>query len=197
VPVAGSAAVAGALDGVPVLGIWVAVPSAMFQVDNRGKRSVTLDLRRPAARELAHVLVRRSAVFLTNLRRQGRRRARMTRLGALAAAALVGCSASLGSVGILAPQAEGTGLKLLRPAVSGRSCRASLAGLPLAAGEPDLREALAQVLALDAEANVVANAEVRWRRLVTGVYNRRCVEVRGDLARTVPTVTIPMGQHEL
>jgi len=97
----------------------------------------------------------------------------------------------------LAPQAEGTGLKLLRPAVSGRSCRASLAGLPLAAGEPDLREALAQVLALDAEANVVANAEVRWRRLVTGVYNRRCVEVRGDLARTVPTVTIPMGQHEL
>src|SRR5438128_1886374 len=139
----------------------------------------------------------RSAAFLTNLRRQGRRRARMTRLGALAAAALVGCSASLGSVGILAPQAEGTGLKLLRPAVSGRSCRASLAGLPLAAGEPDLREALAQVLALDAEANVVANAEVRWRRLVTGVYHRPCGEVRGDLARTVPTVTIPMGQHEL
>src|SRR5207249_4811626 len=115
VPMAGSAAVAGVLDGVRVLelGIWVAVPSAAFQLDNRGKRSVTLDLRRPAGRELAHALVRRSAVFLTNLRRQGRRRARMTRLGALAAAALVGCSASLGSVGILAPQAEGTGLKLL------------------------------------------------------------------------------------
>jgi len=41
-----------------------------FQLDNRGKRSVTLDLRRPEGREVAHALVRRSDVFLTNLRRQ-------------------------------------------------------------------------------------------------------------------------------
>ena len=117
----------------------------------------------------------------------------MTRLAALVAAtALAGCSASLGSVGVLVPDADGLGLKLLRPGVSGRSCRASIAGQPLGTGEPDLREAVAQVLALDAEANAVANAEVHWRRLVTGVYNRRCVEVRGDLARTVSTLTIPM-----
>jgi len=117
----------------------------------------------------------------------------MTRLAALAAAAvLAGCSASLGRVGALVPDADGLGLKLLRPGVSGRACRTSIAGLPLGAGEPDLREAVAQVLALDAEANALANAEVRWRRLVTGVYNRRCVEVRGDLARTVSTLTIPM-----
>ncbi len=115
----------------------------------------------------------------------------MTRLAALVAATtLAGCSASLGKVGVLVPDADG--LKLLRPGVSGHSCRASIAGLPLGTGEPDLREAVAQVLALDAEANAVANAEVRWRRLVTGVYNRRCVEVRGDLARTVSTLTIPM-----
>jgi hypothetical protein len=117
----------------------------------------------------------------------------MTRLAAFAAAtALAGCSTSLGSVGALVPDAGGVGSKLLRPGVSGRSCRASIAGLPLAAGEPDLREAVAQVLALDAEANALANAEVRWDRLVTGVYNRRCVEVRGDLVRTVSTLTIPM-----
>ncbi|HUE29936.1 MAG TPA: hypothetical protein VMR79_03630 [Verrucomicrobiae bacterium] len=117
----------------------------------------------------------------------------MTRLAALAAAAaLAGCSASLGNVGALVPDADGLGLKLLRPAVSGRSCRASIAGLPLAPGEPELHEAVAQMLALDAEANAVVNAEVRWRRVVTGVYNRRCVEVRGDLARTVSTLTIPM-----
>ena len=117
----------------------------------------------------------------------------MIRLATLAAAAaLAGCSASLGSVGVLAPDAAGLGLKLLRPGVSGRSCRTSIAGLPLGAGEPELREAVAQALALDAEANLVANAEVRWRRLVTGLYNRRCVEVRGDLARTISTLTIPM-----
>jgi len=48
------------------------------------------------------------------------------------------------------------------------------------------------VLALDAEANAVANAEVRWRRLVTASTTAGCVEVRGDLARTVSTLTIPM-----
>jgi hypothetical protein len=117
----------------------------------------------------------------------------MTRLAALAAAAaLAGCSASLGRVGALVPDADGLGLKLLRAGVSGRSCRASIAGLPLSTGEPDLREAVARMLALDAEANAVANAEVRSRQLVTGVYNRRCVEVRGDLARTVSTLTLPM-----
>jgi crotonobetainyl-CoA:carnitine CoA-transferase CaiB-like acyl-CoA transferase len=41
-----------------------------FQLDNRGKRSVTLDLRRPEGRSVAHALVRRADVFLSNLRRQ-------------------------------------------------------------------------------------------------------------------------------
>src|SRR5215831_4440823 len=39
-----------------------------FQLDNRGKRSVTLDLRRREGRDVAHALARRSDVFLTNLR---------------------------------------------------------------------------------------------------------------------------------
>ena len=69
---------------------------------------------------------------------------------------------------------------------------ASVFGVPLRAGEPDVREALATILALDHEGDVVANARISWRRLVTGVYNRRCVEVRGDLARTVTTVRLPM-----
>ena len=38
----------------------------------------------------------------------------------------------------------------------------------------------------------LSGAEVRLRRLVTGLYNRRCVEVRGDLARTISTLTIRM-----
>ncbi len=59
--------------------------------------------------------------------------------------------------------------------------------------------ALAGIMALDREGDVVANARVSWRRIVTGVYNRRCVEIRGDLARTVSTVRLPMpaghGSH--
>ena len=104
---------------------------------------------------------------------------------------LSGCASSLGTLGVVNPDAADVGLKLLTPGALGSSCRASVLGMPLRAGEPDLREALAEILARDTEGNVVANAEVRWRRLVTGVYNRRCVEVRGDLARTVSTVTLP------
>ena len=41
-----------------------------FQLDNRGKRSIVLDLRAPGGRDVAHALVRQSDVFLSNLRRQ-------------------------------------------------------------------------------------------------------------------------------
>src|SRR2546422_1296955 len=40
-----------------------------FQLDNRGKRSVTIDLRKPEGCAVAHALVRRCDVFLSNLRR--------------------------------------------------------------------------------------------------------------------------------
>jgi len=112
---------------------------------------------------------------------------------ALASLALaLGCASSLGTLGVVHPDADDVGLKLLRPDVSASSCRSSVLGVPLRAGEPDVREALATILALDREGDVVANTHIAWRRLVTGVYNRRCVELRGDLARTVTTVRLPM-----
>ena len=48
------------------------------------------------------------------------------------------------------------------------------------------------LLARDAEANVVVNAELTTNTVLTGLWNRRCVEVRGDVARIVSTVTLPM-----
>jgi hypothetical protein len=120
----------------------------------------------------------------------------MRRLVTLVAGlALAGCGASLGTAGVLLPDADGVGVKLLHPGVSGRSCRASIVGIPLADGDPSLREATARVLALDAEGNALTDAEVRWEHLVTGLYNRRCIEVRGNLVRTISSVTIPMGGH--
>lgn len=113
------------------------------------------------------------------------------RAGVALVVALAGCTTSLGTIGVIRPDADDVGLKMIRPNASGCSCRASVIGIPLQQGDPDVREALAQVLALDGEGNVVANAELRSHRILTGVYNRRCIEVRGDLARTISTVRLP------
>ncbi len=45
--------------------------SNQFIVSNRGKRSITLDLRHSAARQIAYNLVKDADVFLTNMRQQG------------------------------------------------------------------------------------------------------------------------------
>lgn len=45
-----------------------AMPNFYFEAHNRGKRSITLDLRRPEAQEIVHRLVARSDVFVQNFR---------------------------------------------------------------------------------------------------------------------------------
>ena len=80
----------------------------------------------------------------------------------------------------------------MRPGLQGRSCRVSVLGVPVRAGAPALGEAVEQILAADPEGNVVTRAEVTWYELVTGIYNRRCLEVRGDLARMVSTLKLPV-----
>jgi crotonobetainyl-CoA:carnitine CoA-transferase CaiB-like acyl-CoA transferase len=52
--------------------------SPQFRLDNRAKRSVTLDVRTDEGRQLAYELIKRSDVFLTNIRLQGLERFKMT-----------------------------------------------------------------------------------------------------------------------
>ena len=120
----------------------------------------------------------------------------MRRAVLAAALAAAGCGASASRVGILSPDPDLVGIKLLRPHVTGRSCRASVLGVPTRAGSASIDEALGEILALDPEGNLVAHAEVQWHRVLTGVYNRTCIEVRGDLCRGVTTVIVPMVGHE-
>ena len=116
-----------------------------------------------------------------------RRAARMSVLLALA-----GCAGWVERIGVVAPDEQVVGVKLLRPRVMRRACASSLLGFPLGRGRADLDEAMAALLARDGEANVLTNVELRRRVLVTGVYNRRCVEVRGGLGRTVTFLSLPV-----
>jgi hypothetical protein len=113
----------------------------------------------------------------------------------LAAIALGGCTVPLGRVALVTPGSAAPATKLLRPGAEGRSCRSRVLGIVTRGGEPSLDDALAQILALDAEGNGVADVEVRVEELLTGVYDRRCVVVRGDLVRTIGTITLPMPGH--
>ena len=60
--------------GDPFRGLYLSVAGVSlpanppFELDNRGKRSVCLDLAKPEAREIAHQLVARADVFLSNAR---------------------------------------------------------------------------------------------------------------------------------
>jgi hypothetical protein len=121
-------------------------------------------------------------------------------LRALVAIALAagGCSAELGYLALVTPERGAPATKLLRPGVEGRECRSAILGMPTSPSDaPPIDAALAHILSLDAEGNAIANAEVRSESLLTGIYNRRCVVVRGDLVRTIRTVTIPIpGGHQ-
>ncbi len=131
------------------------------------------------------------------MRRPSRTNARAI-LVAIASLGLGGCTTPLGRLPLVTPEAAAPATKLLRPGAEGRSCRSRVLGIPTGVdGAPSLDEALAQILALDAEGNAIAGVEVRSDDVVTGIYDRRCVVVRGDLVRTIGTITLPMsgGHH--
>jgi hypothetical protein len=115
----------------------------------------------------------------------------MRRLLPLAATLLAGCAVSLGPVGVVGPGTGAVAVKVLRPGVEGRSCQRSILGVALDAASPTLAASLAQLLALDREGDIVTNGEIVSEELVTGLYNRRCVVVRGDLGRMIPQVRMP------
>ena len=111
-------------------------------------------------------------------------------------AALAGCAADVGRVPFVANDVDVVGTKLLRPGATGRSCRTTVLGMRVGHDAGTIDEAMGRLLALDGEGNVVSDVAVREERVVTGLVNRRCISVRGDLGRTVSTLVVPMpGDH--
>jgi hypothetical protein len=119
----------------------------------------------------------------------------MSRAAAIAlglAAILPGCTTTLGKLPVVAHDSDVVGTKMLRPGATGRSCGTEILGL-FVGPPPDLAAAVQQVLDLDHEGNVVLDAVVTRFDVILLLVNRRCLEVRGDLARVTPSVVIPGG----
>jgi hypothetical protein len=109
---------------------------------------------------------------------------------------LSACSTSIAPQGILSRDADIVGTKLLRRGAVARACQVSFFGVssPTEQREP-FHEALDRLLALDSEGNAVANAQIRSDTFVSGIYNRRCVEIKGDVSRVVSTIILPGHDH--
>ncbi len=114
----------------------------------------------------------------------------------LGVVACLGCSTHLGRLPLVVTAPE-RGVKMIRPNVVARACRSAAFGVSLG-GDTDLvAAALAQLQAVDAEADVVTDVQVDEERLVTGLYDRDCVVLRGDVGREVSTVVLPRSPgHE-
>lgn len=100
------------------------------------------------------------------------------------------CRVPLGSLGFVSRDSEPVGTKLLRPGTVARSCQTSILGVPIGP-RLSMENALAQILAVDAEGNAITNVRMTWHGVHTVLYDRDCLEVRGDLVRTISTVTLP------
>lgn len=120
----------------------------------------------------------------------------MKPLCAILALVSTGCTTSLGTVGTFASGPDLVSTKLLRPGARARACRTTFFGVAVAGEERPLDAALGQILALDREGDVLTNVVVRSSEVVTGVYNRRCVDVEADLGRAIRTIMIPLPEHD-
>lgn len=119
-------------------------------------------------------------------------------LFALAVELLVGgCRAQLGSVaGVLGSETYAPAM-VLATGARGEDCGAAVLFVPLR--RANLADAVARAIASVPEATLLIDADVETRSMVTGVYNRRCVVVRGSAAKLVSSVVLPMpmehGHH--
>jgi len=111
--------------------------------------------------------------------------------GALLLVSLAGCVESRGEIGLVAFDAERVGTKMLRPGAQGRACATRVLGIGTGDAASPLDRALAQLRALDAEADALTNVAIEVRGLALGVLDRTCVTVHADVVRQTSLVQLP------
>jgi hypothetical protein len=108
---------------------------------------------------------------------------------------LSGCVTIQTEFGVVHANAENTSMKMLRPGARVRACRSSLFGIPLQRATHG--SLVVELLGADAEADVATHVRVVAESITTGIYNRTCLELAGNLGREISEVRLPVvGEHE-
>jgi type II secretory pathway predicted ATPase ExeA len=104
-----------------------------------------------------------------------------------------GCSRVTAEFPVVVFGAEAEGVKMLRPGARWSECRLALTGMvSRPAGSTSLvNEAMAELLATDAEADALANVRMSATILRLGIVERTCLDVRCDVVRRIPVVLLP------
>jgi crotonobetainyl-CoA:carnitine CoA-transferase CaiB-like acyl-CoA transferase len=169
----------------------------VFELDNRGKRSVVLDIRTPAGRDAAKALVRDADVFLTNVRPAGLARAGLDYESLKAVnPRLIYCS--LTGYGLEGPDADRPGMDVAafwsRAGVGALTAPKGAEPFPIRTGMGDHVTSLATVAAILAAVHerqrTGVGRLVETSLLRTGVYaigSDMAIQLRfGKLASTRP-----------
>ena len=189
-------------DGDPMRGFFDTLGSdqaanPVFELDNRGKRSVVLDIRTPAGRDAAKALVKDADVFLTNVRPAGLARAGLD-YDSLKAVnpRLIYCS--LTGYGLEGPDADRPGMDVAafwsRAGVGALTAPKGAEPFPIRTGMGDHVTSLATVAAILAAVHerqrTGVGRLVETSLLRTGVYaigSDMAIQLRfGKLASTRP-----------
>ncbi len=108
--------------------------------------------------------------------------------------ATLGCTAPIATLpGILGKEAYAPAM-VLATGATGEDCGTQVLLLPLHRASLDV--AVARAIASVPEATMLTDVQITGTALITGVYNRTCVRVKGSAAKLVSSVVVPMpGEH--
>ena len=114
----------------------------------------------------------------------------------MAMSAVVGCGLGGGKVPFVAVGSQDPGFKMLAPDAHSRACGTVLWPYGRRSGGPLLQQAMAELVAVNPEADTIRDLQLSWRGIDLLVAQIGCVSVRGDVGRYIPTVQLPMlGEH--
>lgn len=110
---------------------------------------------------------------------------------------LAGCVSLPAGLPVVRGEVATIDVKMLKPGARARSCGSWVFVFPM--GTPAAAQDLvAEMIGRDPEGDVLTNVQVTTSGVMTGIFNRLCVDITGDVGREISVVRLPAvgGGHE-